>query len=1002
MANVVQRYKHQQFQTDACNAICNVFIGQPNVGSEIYKMDPGNSGAQTLLIESNDAYKNHRIEISESQLKDNIRKEQIKNGIKPIDEIAGYEPKKELNLSVEMETGTGKTYVYIKTIHELHKRYGWTKFIIVVPSIAIREGTYHSLVTTEKHFNMEYSDTLKFFIYNSARLQEVEDFATDENINVMIINSQAFATNNADSRIFTAEQAEKFNGRSPMSIISKTNPIIILDEPQSTSGTATVKKLHDFNPLFILRYSATHRDEYNMLYRLDSIDAYNQNLVKKIAVKGIAVRGNTATNGYVYVSKIDVRPGKDPTVWLEIDHQGANRLTRKIMRFEEKDDLYVKSGKLAEYQDRWVVSFINGFDKTVTFTNGIILAEGKSVGDMNEDQLRRVQIRETIRTHLEKEETLFNKNIKVLSLFFIGEVAKYRPDNNENGLYKQMFEEEYQFAMDRRLELLGLNPEYEEFLKQTHPDTCNEGYFSKDKKGKLKDTNGASDADRDSYDLIMKNKERLLSFDEPVRFIFSHSALKEGWDNTNVFQICALKNTDSNTTTRRQELGRGMRLCVNQNGERMDEAEVGENVHKINVLTVIASESYEQFAAALQDEYKKATEGRLQKISEDMFVGKIVTFNGQEHKITKEEAGDIVYHFTVQQYIDKNRQLTSKYYEAVKNDTFVAPEGFKTSEITSLADRTTIKITDAGRKRVPQKLNRKNFEKAEFQELWNLINQKSFYTVDFKTEELVDKAIKSLDAKLQVTPLIVEISNSGLKSISDNADLNMAKGKTSIERIEVAEITQPFDLIGEIARETALTRKAVVQILTGIRADVFDKFKANPQEFIKNAIDLINEAKAISVIEHIEYNPLEERFSTDIFTKHELNVLEDKSIETPNHNIYERVVYDSNIERDMAKELECQEDVSVYTKLPNDFYISTPMGKYNPDWAIVFKAGNVKHIYFVAETKGVPPEELELSLKDIEKAKIKCAKKHFAKISSDKVKYEVVNNYENLLKIVMS
>ncbi len=1000
MPNVIQKYKHQQFQTDACDAICNVFVGQPNIDSNVYLMDPGTSDDNTLFNEVQNAYANQKIELTEEQLKANIRKEQIKNGIKPIDSIVGYD-QKELNLSVEMETGTGKTYVYIKTIHELHKRYGWTKFIIIVPSIAIREGAFHSFVTTESHFKMEYGDILQFFIYNSSDLQQVEQFATDENIHVMIINSQAFAANNAESRVFTSKQPEKFKGRSPIDVIAETRPIIILDEPQSTSGATTVQRMKDFNPLFILRYSATHRDEYNMLYRLDSIDAYNKNLVKKIAVKGISIHGDTATNGYVYVSKIDVRPGKDPTVWLEIDHQGASKRDRKIMRFEEQDDLYVKSGNLAEYEDRWVVDLINGSDKTVTFTNGVVLEEGKSIGDINEEQLRRMQIRETIRSHLEKEETLFNKNIKVLSLFFIDEVAKYRSDTEEPGLYKQMFEEEYKFAMERRLEQLGLNPDYEEFLKRTSPETCNEGYFSKDKKGRLKDTNGNTDADRDSYDLIMKNKERLLSFDEPVRFIFSHSALKEGWDNTNVFQICALKNSDSSTTTRRQELGRGMRLCVNQHGDRMDEAEVGENVHKINVLTVIASESYESFAAALQDEYKAATNGRLQKITEDMFVGKTVHINGEEHKITKDEAGDIVYHFTVQQYIDKNKQLTQKYYTAVKEETFVAPMGFDANEIIQIADRTTIKITDAGRRRVLQKLNEKNFNKKEFQELWNLINQKSFYTVDFKTEDLVDKAVEALNNNLHVTPLVVEIANSNLEKISDNADLNMSKGKTRIERIAVAEITQPFDLIGEIAKETALTRKAVAQILTKIKPEVFDKFKANPQDFIKNAIDLINETKAVSVIEHIEYNPLEERFSTDIFTKREMNVLEDNSIETPNHHIYDRVVHDSKVERDMAKELEAQENVSVYAKLPDDFYISTPMGKYNPDWAIVFNEGTVKHIYFVAETKATPPDELEISLKDIEKAKIKCAKKHFAKISGDRVKYGVVNSYDTLLKIIM-
>lgn len=993
------QYKFQQFQADACNAICDVFDGQPRLDSATYIIDPGVVEKKDLLSEAvQDAYANQNILLPENILLQNIRATQSKFDIEPVDEIVDYKSDG-LNLSVEMETGTGKTFVYIKTIHELHKRYGWTKFIIVVPSIAIREGTYSSFQDTAKYFKMEYGQTIDVFIYNSANLDAVENFATSPHIEVMIINSQAFASR-ADDRIFTTVQPEKFKGRKPIDVVAATHPIIILDEPQSINGDVTVQKLRDFKPLFTLRYSATHRRVFNLMYRLDSIDAYNKNLVKKIAVKGVTVLGNNATNSYVFFSKLDKNKNQDPYVWLEIDYKTKEKVIRKHLRLTEGDNLYDKSGQLREYEDGWVIGHIDGEQALVPFENGVVLAEGDSVGQLDENQVRRVQIRETIRSHLEKEESLYDKKIKVLSLFFIDEVAKYRTDDGEPGEYAKMFEEEYQFAVERRLEELDLNQEYKKFLQKTVAATSHNGYFSKDKKGKLINTNGQSLADMTTYDLIMKNKKRLLSFDEPTRFIFSHSALKEGWDNQNVFQICVLKNTDNNTR-RRQELGRGMRLCVNDNGTRMDEAEVGDKVHEINVLTVVAPESYSEYAKGLQSEYAETVQYRPKKVDVNLFLNKQVMKDGELHTITEKDAQEIVWHMIVQQYVDPAGKLTQKYHDDIEAGTFKAPEGYATDQIVDVIKNIyrPIEILNAGKRKVHKIRNEDNFNKQEFKELWSRINKKSFYTVDFKTDDLVKKAINALDQHLHVTPLVVAVSQAKIKKISDNAEFDTFPEEVNREDLSVIETNLNFDLIGEIAKGTSLTRSAVADILTGIEPNTFAKFKAKPQEFIDNAIEIINTCKATTVIEGIEYKATNDEFSTDIFTKNDL-VLADKAFETPKHNIYNYVVTDSNVERKIAKELEAENDVCVYAKLPSDFYIFTPMGKYNPDWAIACKQGDVKRVYFVAETKGVH-SELDVNLAEMAKAKASCAKKHFATICGDNnIKYGIIENYEDLTKLL--
>lgn len=601
------QFKHQQFQIDAANAVCEIFAGQPMAELWI----PGKNDRKQIEADlEQNAFANNPLAISRTDIWAAMHKKQTSLGLKP----SGGEHD-DINLTVEMETGTGKTYTYIKTMYELNKRYGWSKFIVVVPSIAIREGVKKSFEITREHFKQEYGKSIIEFIYNSKNLNEIEAFATDNKIRVMIINSQAFAASlkedgrSKESRIIFSEQ-DSFKGRRPIDVIAKTNPILILDEPQSLGrsvDSATQKALKRFNALFSLRYSATPPElNKNIIYRLDAQDAYNKKLVKKIAVKGISVSGDSATGGYVYLAGVNLSVGKNPTASLEFDMCGAKGI-RKVTRIcEHGDNLYDLSHNLDEYRDGWVITDIDGRTNLVRFQNGREILAGDVIGSVNEEHLRRIQIREAIASHFEREQALFNRGIKVLSLFFIDEVEKYRlsdDGSSANGIYAKMFEEEYEAAVKKELGLLNFTPEYREFLAETSASSAHKGYFSIDKKsGKFKNSEvkrGASGSDdTDAYDLIMKNKERLLDRKEPVRFIFSHSALREGWDNPNVFQICTLKQS-TNDTSRRQEIGRGLRLSVNQNGDRMDESVLGDDVQNVNIPTVIASESYEKFVGLI-------------------------------------------------------------------------------------------------------------------------------------------------------------------------------------------------------------------------------------------------------------------------------------------------------------------------------------------------------------------------------------------------------------------
>ena len=1018
------KFKHQKFQADASKAVVDVFSGQPCLSSS-YMIDRGyvapKETVQQSLFQEEEKAKQRALSVGfcNHPIVPNLSRNIIFENLQKIQRLGQIEPSKELidgyNLTVEMETGTGKTYTYIKTMFELNKHYGWTKFIIVVPSIAIREGVYKSFNITQDHFAEEYGKKIKFFIYNSSKLNEIEQFANDGGLNVMIINSQAFNAKGKDARRIYMK-LDSFRSRRPIDVIAKTNPILIIDEPQSVEGAVTKERLKEFNPLITLRYSATPKERYNLVYRLDAVEAYNKKLVKKIAVKGVTVQGSSATNGYVYVQNINLYKDKAPTATIEFDYQGKNGVKKLTKILKEGDDLYDISGELEEYKNRYVISRIDGRDNTVSFLNGIVINTGNIVGEINEDQIRRLQIRETILSHIARERKLFYKGIKVLSLFFIDEVAKYKQydeSNNElNGVYADMFEEEYESILNELQIKLG-EDEYINYLKLITAKETHSGYFSIDKKSKRiidskEDKKEGGSNDVDAFDLIMKNKERLLSFEEPVRFIFSHSALREGWDNPNVFQICTLRKTN-NTDKKRQEIGRGLRLCVNQSGERMDATKLGETVHDINVLTVIANESYEDFTRNLQSEIAEIVADRPRAVDIKLFEGKVVKdSNGIEQTIDINLAKDIVYEFTVNRYIDRQGALTETYYEAKKIGKLILPETLKGYEddivniINTIYDPNTMVPENLNATKRTLELDKDKLNKKEFQELWNRINKKTAYVVNFETDELIEKSIKSLDKNLSVTKLysVVEMGSMDRIESKDSLKEGSAFDKGIVERntLENSYCGIRYDLIGKIVEKTNLTRKSIVKILQGVREDVFNQFKVNPEDFIIKVSNLINEQKATVIIEHITYNKLEDAYDTDIFTEPELkSITLNNSIEV-NKNLYNYLVFDSDVEKKFGEDLDRNENVSVYVKLPKGFYINTPVGHYNPDWAIAFNEGSVKHIYFVAETKGSMET---MQLKSIEQAKIDCARVHFKAISSDSVQYDVVDNYQSLLDKVM-
>jgi type III restriction enzyme len=863
-----------------------------------------------------------------------------------------------------------------------------------------------------------YHKKARFFIYNSKQLHHLENFSSDAGINVMVINVQAFnATGKDNRRIY--EVLDDFQSRRPIDVIAANRPILILDEPQKMEGGKTLDSLVNFKPLMVLRYSATHKTTHNKIHRLDALDAYNQKLVKKIAVRGISVKGLAGTNAYLYLQSIEISTKKPPEARVEFEQKlKSGEIKRVVRKLSKGDNLYSDgfSNELDQYRDGYVVADINANTDTLSFTNGLELRPGDAYGDVNEAALRRIQIREAIKAHFDKEQALFQQGIKVLTLFFIDEVAKYRDYSaaDEKGDYARIFEEEYDLYLNEVLDL-DETP-YIKYLKSIPAEKTHSGYFSIDKKSKRQvdsdkaargENAGLSD-DVDAYDLILKDKERLLSLAEPVRFIFSHSALREGWDNPNVFVICALKHSD-NTISRRQEVGRGLRLSVNQQGDRMDHPAT---VHDVNVLTVVASESYKDFVTALQKDISESLSARPRVADKAFFTGKMVATPTGTVTVTEDQATDIEFYLIQNGYVDKKRNITEKYHQAKKEGSLAALP----NELASLGDQvftlvdsvfseSQIMQPEDGRKAKKLEPNA-NFDKQEFKALWSRINRKAAYSVDFDSAELVKKAVSELDKSLRVAPLQYTIQT------GEQVDQVTADALKSGDGFKVAETTVEYnkqsihsavkyDLIGKIAEGTQLTRRTTVDILKAMNAGVFAQFRTNPESFIAEAVRLINEQKATMIIEHLAYDPVEDKFDIDIFTAGQTKQDFSKAGDKLKRHIYDYVITDSSIERKFAETLDTCTEVVVYAKLPRGFLIPTPVGDYNPDWAISFKEGTVKHVYFVAETKG---SMSTMQLTKIEQTKIECARKFFdginRKYAPENVKYDVVNSFEKLMELV--
>lgn len=1000
------KFKIQQYQTDAVENTVAVFRGQPSHTLSTYRRDLGTYQNQRIIYKEEEAgYGNHRLELDKQTILRNIRSIQNLYDITPSETLSkGVAP---VNLDIEMETGTGKTYVYIKTMFELNKQYGWSKFIVVVPSIAIREGVAKSFTMLEEHFMELYAKKARWFVYDSSNLKELDSFSSDSGLYVMIINTQAFAASmkeggrSKESRIIYSKRDE-FGSRRPIDVIAANNPIVIMDEPQKMEGNATQAGIKRFNPLFVLNYSATHKTKHDTVYALDALDAYRQKLVKRIHVKGFELKNLRGTSGYMYLDSIELSPKRPPMARIEIETKTASgTIVRKTKTFGTGDSLREESG-LAEYEG-FTLSEINA-KGYVTFLNGVTLRRGEVTGDTNELTMQRVQIRETIKSHFEKERQLFKRGIKCLSLFFIDEVAKYKSYDEEGnevkGVFQKIFEEEYARLVSEEFHIW--DEDYNEYLRRFVPQEVHRGYFSIDKKtnrvidGKVEKKTGLSD-DISAYDLILKNKERLLSFDEPTRFIFSHSALREGWDNPNVFQICTLRHSNS-TTAKRQEVGRGLRLCVDKNGVRMDKELLGDDVHEVNKLTVIANESYADFTSALQKETREVLRERAAKATVAYFTGKQIKIGEELHTIDELEASRIIIYLEDNGYIDEDKYITPEYREAIASGN-VAPLPPKLQPIAEEVTRLINSIFDPKalddmvveeKTTIQENQLNENFGKEEFQALWKEINHQYVYTVSYDSEELIEKAILHINAELDVKQLryIMVEGTQDEKQVTEFGDTRSQSHLLT----DVCTSTVRYDLVGDIAKGANLTRRTVVKILQGIKESKLYLFKNNPEEFIRKVISIIKEQKSTMIVETILYNMTEGKYDSNIFTvKSKMDF--DKAYEAKKH-ITDYVFSDSKGERQFAHDLDQAKEVVVYAKLPRTFQIPTPVGNYAPDWAIAMEVDGIKHIFFIAETKG---SMSSMDLTKIELAKIECAEKLFNSISTSKVKYHKVASYSDLL-----
>jgi len=1014
----VQQFKQLPYQAVAAEAVVDCFDGQPRIEGLAYQIDPGRGGQVQADWLSEEGLRNAELKISLAQLRTNIRSVQLRQHLTPSDALVETRAAA-INLDVEMETGTGKTYVYIDTMYRLYERYGWSKFIVVVPSVAIREGVFQTFEDTESHFQELYGHKVRRFIYDSGRPEPILAFSDSPGLHCMVINTQAFASEvkaegkeSKTLRMF--REMDQFGSRRPIDLIAANRPILILDEPQRLEGATTQAALARFKAPIALRYSATHKSRHNLVHRLDALDAYNRKLVKRISVRGVTVKGLPGINGFLYLSDIRTFPDRAPEARVQIETVlKSGKVQRKPAWLRRGDDLAERSGGLTEY-DGYIVAEIDARDRSLSFTNGVVLEEGKVVGDVDEAAVRRVQIRETIRAHFDRERLLYPRGIKVLSLFFIDAVSKYRRYGADGeklpGDYAAMFEEEYAAAVTERRELDASDAAWHAYLQRDSAHAVHEGYFSIDKQGRMVDpsVNARGEEvgeakDATSYDLILRNKERLLSLDEPIRFIFSHSALREGWDNPNVFTICTLKQSD-HEIGKRQEVGRGLRISVDGAGRRTD----GPEVHDINVLTVVASESYEEFAKGLQDEIAEALKGRPREASIAYFTGQSIQTNAGPHEVTREEAETLEFWLIKNDYIDQRRHILAKWHEDREAGTLPPlPPGLAENAAAIVAlvdtvfdDSALAKLVGNSRKLVTPQVRQRNLDKEAFQILWSRINQKAVYFTDFDSSRLIASAIRRLDTDLRVDRQVIVVSGADLQTGMTAEDFR----KRSAFRDEHSRLERPerpvdskvrYDLVGQLAARTRLTRATAGNILQGISPKTFALFGQNPEMFLRRAAELIRREKVALAIETLRYERTGELYDVSIFETDRHEIALDDAVPATS-SVYDYVVVDSANERTFAERLEASEEVIVYAKLPRGFTIPTPGGRYNPDWAIALEMSGERQIFFVAETKG---SMLSEDLRDAEKQNIDSASAYFRDVA-DKVVFRRIDGYDALMQAI--
>ena len=959
----------QQYQLEGIQAVVDLFDGQPlNKGSFELTVEESFMNVSQALTHLGIG---NNIALMENEVTDNLNNAQRRNNIARRTDIKAQG----MNFAVEMETGTGKTYVYLRTIFELNDKYGFKKFIIVVPSVAIREGVLKSIDMMKEHFQDLYNNIpFDHFVYDSKRVNELRGFAAANQMQVMIINIDSF---NKKANNIIHDLRDKMGGRRPIEFIQATNPIVIMDEPQNMESAIAKEAIASLNPLCTLRYSATHRDRYNLIYQVDPIDAFQMRLVKKISVAPVLAENN-ANSAFIKVNTITNKNGRFAANLTIHKQSGGGPKTSKVT-VKQDDDLFMKSNEREMYRNGFIVTEINARPgmEHIKFSNGIRLSLGEEQGGFRDDIIRE-QIRETIKAHFEKKAQVKDMGIKVLSLFFIDRVANYRIYTDSGyvtGPYAEWFEDLY-------TEVAG---EYRTlFNKDILPaDTVHNGYFSKDKKGekgKFTDTTGKAAKDEDTYNLIMRDKERLLSLDNPLKFIFSHSALREGWDNPNVFQICTLSNSTS-AIKKRQEIGRGMRLPVNQNGERVHD-------EYINNLVVVANESYDDFAASLQKEFEEDCGVVFGKLPLDAFIGIKFTRDDVEIEIDEKSSEKIWNKVKEQNLIGDDGFIKKEFNAAVENMTFEVDEEFKPVklEIVKTVEKYQIEnhIEDHSKK-IKGKLNEKVLLDPEFETFWNAINTKTIYSVNYSTQDLIEKASAAISKMDKIEPPKIRSSLADIDVTQKGVTATLVRTPMTAY---VAQFTRVPDILTYVQGKTELTRHTIYEIL--IKSKRLDDFQINPQQFMDAVVKEIRTVLNYMIIEGIRYEKLEgisyemSRLRDDA---HKLNFSKERIVPT-DKSVYDYILYDSGVEKRFAENLNTLQDVKYFIKLPGWFQVPTPIGSYNPDWAILRKNGDI--VYMIRETKATKDQ---MQLRGFENAKIKCGARHFETIGVD---YDVAISVNDL------